>query len=121
MVERDSLFIRLYVDEDVHGDVGVALRQQGYDVLTAIEAKRGGLSDEAQLAYAASEARAIFSFNAADSIALHIDYLDRGEKHAGIIIAKQLSLRETIRRLSFLLNRISADEMQNQLRWLPAA
>jgi len=33
-VQEDPLLIRLYIDEDVHGSVGSALRQRSYDVLT---------------------------------------------------------------------------------------
>ncbi|MBP0018065.1 MAG: hypothetical protein J7647_10965 [Cyanobacteria bacterium SBLK] len=37
------MYIRLYLDEDVHRDLGKALRQQGYEVLTVNEAKNNGL------------------------------------------------------------------------------
>jgi len=84
----DVLFIRLYIDEDVHGDVGIALRQRGYDVITVGEAKRNGLSDREQLAEAAEQNRVIFSFNAADYIALHLEYLSQGRTHAGIVECK---------------------------------
>jgi Domain of unknown function (DUF5615) len=115
----DILFIRLYIDEDVHGDVGVALRQRGYNVITVGEAKRNGLSDAEQLAFAAKQNRVIFSFNVADYIAFHLEYLSQGQTHAGIVVAKQIPIGETVRRLFSLLERISAFEMSNQLRWLP--
>ena len=114
-----ALFICLYIDEDVHGSVGSALRQRGYDVLTVGEAKRGGLSDAEQLDYAANQERTIFSFNATDFIALHLDYLTQGRTHAGIFVAKQIAIGETVRRLLYLLDLLSADDMRNQLRWLP--
>jgi len=118
MLNNNSLFIRLYLDEDVHGDLGVVLRQRGYDVLTVGEAKRNGLSDAQQLAYAAKEGRTIFSFNAADFIALHLDYLSQELTHSGIIISKQIPIGETVRRLLYLLDHVTADEINNQLRWL---
>jgi hypothetical protein len=114
-----SLFIRLYIDEDVHESVAPALRRRGYDVLSVREADRRGLSDTEQLAYAVDQDRAMFSFNAADYIALHLEYLTQGREHAGIIVAKQVPIGETVRRLSILLEQVSADEMRNQLRWLP--
>lgn len=97
----------------------LALRQRGYNVLNVGEAKRSGLSDAEQLTYAAEQGRAIFSFNAADYIALHLEYLTQERTHARIIVAKQIPISETVRRLLHLLNRISAEEIQNQLRWLP--
>lgn len=42
--DRDDLFLRLYINEDVHGSIGSGLRQRGYDVLTVGEAERVGLS-----------------------------------------------------------------------------
>lgn len=119
MSKDDPLFIRLYIDEDVHGSVGSALRQRGYDVLTVGEAKRTGFSDTEQLDYAADQDRAIFSFNAADYIALHLDYLKIGRRHASLVVAKQIPIGETVRRLLHLLDHVSADEIRNQLRWLP--
>ncbi|NEQ21612.1 MAG: hypothetical protein F6K28_20825 [Microcoleus sp. SIO2G3] len=119
MVNDDELFIRLYIDEDVHGDLGVALRQHGYDMLTVNEAERGGFSDAQQLAFAAEQNRTIFTFNAADFIALHLEYLTEERTHAGIVISKQISIKDTVRRLLYLIAHVSADEMYNQLRWLP--
>lgn len=120
-MENDaSLFIRLYIDEDVHESAAPALRRHGYDVLTVREAGRRAFSDSEQLAYAAEQNRALFSFNVTDYIALHLAYLSQEREHAGIIISKQISIGETVRRLLILLNQSSADEMHNQLRWLPS-
>jgi hypothetical protein len=77
-----------------------------------------GWSDAQHLVYAAAEGRAIFTFNAPDYIALHTEYLDEGKSHAGIIVSKQHSLRETIRRLLELLNHVTGDEMRDQFRWI---
>lgn len=81
MVNDEELFIRLYIDEDVHGDLGLALRQHDYDVLTVNEAERGGLSDAQQLAFAAEQNRTIFIFNTTDFIALHLEYLTQERTH----------------------------------------
>lgn len=115
-----SLFIRLYIDEDVHESIAPELRRRGYDVLNTREVNRRGLSDAEQLAYAAAENRTLFSFNAADYTALHKEYLDQGREHAGVVISNQIPIGEAIRRLLILLDRVSADEMQTQLRWLPS-
>jgi predicted nuclease of predicted toxin-antitoxin system len=118
MIIENNLFIRLYLDEDVHGDLGVILRQQGYDVLTVNEANTNGLSDAQQLAFAIKQNRTIFTFNASDFIALHIQYLEQKISHSGIIVSKQIPIKEAKNRLLSLLNEVTADEIYNQLRWL---
>jgi hypothetical protein len=116
-----NLFIRFYMDEDIHNSIGAALRQRGYDALTVREANRNGLSDAEQLAYAAVHNRVLLSFNAADYITLHLEYLAQGQEHAGIVISSQIPIGETVRRLLLLLDQVTADEIRNQLRWLSPA
>jgi len=110
--------IRLYLDENVHKKVATALRLRGYDVTSAHEAKNWGLSDKEQLEFAAGQKRAIFTFNVRDYIILHKQYLKHNKKHYGIIISRQLTLTETINRLSFLLLRYNPEMLINQLIWL---
>ncbi len=112
------LFIRLYLDEDVFKRVAFALRLRHFDVISVHEVGRRGLSDEEQLTYAASEGRTLFTYNTPDYLQLHLEWLERGQDHYGIIVSDQLPIGETIRRLLNLLNRITADEMRNEIRWL---
>lgn len=121
MADETRLFIHLYLDEDVHESLLPALRQQGYDALNVRQANRRGLSDAEQLAYAAEQGQTLFSFNAADYIALHLDYLQTGRSHAGILVAQQMPIGETLRRLLYFLNSMTQDEVCNQLYWLPPA
>jgi predicted nuclease of predicted toxin-antitoxin system len=114
----EPLFITLYLDEDVFKDVAPALRARGFDAISVHELGHYGWSDVEHLACAAAEGRAIFTFDASDYIALHRGYLDEGKSHAGIIVSKQHSIRETLHRLLDLLNRVTAAEMQNQLWWI---
>lgn len=114
------LFIRLYLDEDVHKRVASALRLRNFDAVSAHELGRWGLTDEEQLAYAASQGRALFTYNAGDYLQIHLDWLRRGRTHCGIIVSDQLAVGETVRRLLNLLNQVSADEMHNQVLWLQA-
>jgi predicted nuclease of predicted toxin-antitoxin system len=120
MADENGLFIRLYIDEDVHESLLPALRQHGYEASNVREVNRRSLSDAEQLAFAAAEGFAIFTFNAADYIALHMAYMANGQSHAGIIVAKQMPIGETLRRLIHFLNRFTKDEVRNQLFWLPA-
>jgi uncharacterized protein with PIN domain len=75
---------KLYLDEDVHKKVASALRLKGYDVVSAHEIRKQSFSDSQQLEYAASEQRAIFTFNAGDFNRLHKEYLKNSKKHYGI-------------------------------------
>ena len=120
MPSDESLFIRLYLDEDVHKRLAIALRLRQFDVVSVSELGRKGLSDAAQLSLASEAGRALFTYNAADFLKLHLDWHARGETHAAIILSDQLSLSETLRRLLRLLNYVTADEMRGQAYWLQA-
>ena len=120
MSSEPPLFCRLYLDEDVHRRVAAALRLRHFDVVSAHEVQRWGLSDHEQLSYAATEGRALFTYNAADYVRLHLDWMRSGQQHCGIIVSEQLPVGETVRRLLGLLNRVAADQMRNQLYWLQA-
>ncbi|MCX7841436.1 MAG: DUF5615 family PIN-like protein, partial [Anaerolineae bacterium] len=99
MPSTSSPFIRLYLDEDVHKRVASALRLRHYDVLSAHELGRWGLSDEDQLLFATAEGRALFTFNPRDYVRLHCEWLQHHREHAGIIVSDQLAIGETVRRL----------------------
>jgi len=110
--------MRLYLDEDVHKKVATTLRLRGYDVISAHEIKKWGVRDREQLDFAISQKRVIFTFNVRDYIILHKQCLKSGKKHYGIIISRQLTLAETINRLSVLLLRDNPEMLVNQLIWL---
>lgn len=110
--------IRLYLDEDVHKQVALALRLRGYDVVSAHEIEKWNLSDVEQLEFAAGNSRAIFTFNRGDFAELHNQWLSASKNHCGIITSKQLTLSETIQRLNKLLFVRKSDEIRNQLIWL---
>lgn len=60
MSPESPFFIRLYLDEDVQKRVASAFRLRHFDVATAHEVRRWGLSDEEQLTYTATEGQALF-------------------------------------------------------------
>ena len=109
------LFIRPYWDEDVFKGVAPALRARGFDAVSVHDLQHYGWSDNQHLTYASDHGRAVFSFNAVDYLALYVEYISAERSHAGIVVAKQLPIRETIRRLLDLLNRVTGDELRNQL------
>jgi len=117
---KSPVFIRLYLDEDVHKRVAYALKLRHFDVISAHELGRWGLSDEEQLSYATIEGRALFTYNTSDYLPIHQEWIRRGKEHYGLIVSNQLPIGETIRRMLNLLNRLTADEIRNQIRWLQA-
>jgi hypothetical protein len=113
--------IRLYCDEDsMRHALVLALRKRGVDVLTVLEAGTIEDQDERQLAFAASQGRAIYSYNVGDFCRLHAQWLAEGRSHAGIILAQQLqfSVGEQVRRLARLVDSLSEEEMRNRLEFL---
>lgn len=114
-----SLFIRLYLDEDVSILLAELLRPRGFDVLTSRDAHTLGQSDAAQLSFASAQQRALLTHNRADFEALHLAALRDSRPHSGIIIAnRRHSDMGLARRVMNLLNTFTADEITNQLLYL---
>ena len=112
------LFIDLYLDEDVDVLVADLIRARGFAVLTTREAGQLGTDDATQLAYAVSQQKTFCTHNRADFEALAQSYFTAGQPHYGIIIAVRHDPYELVRRLLVILNQVTADEMQDQLRYI---
>jgi len=110
--------IKLYLDENVPEAVSTALRLRGYDVLTAREAGRTGLSDFDQLRHASSQNRVIFTFNVADFYKIHSECTRKGFNHAGIILSKQLPIGAIVKALLRLLSSMKYEQMEDSVIWL---
>jgi predicted nuclease of predicted toxin-antitoxin system len=110
-----QLFAAIYLDEDIDVLVARLLRVRLHDVATAAEAGQLGKSDPEQLAYAVTHRRAIVTHNRRDFAPLAQQYGASGEHHYGIILAVRRSPYELAQRLLNLLNRVTADEMENQV------
>ena len=98
----------------------MGLRKRGVDILTALEAGTTKATDEQQLAFAAAQGRAIYSFNVGDSCRLHSEWLVEPRSHAGIALARQqqFSVGEQMRRLVRLIGTLSQEDMRNRLEFL---
>lgn len=113
------LYVSLYFDEDVSAGVVQNLRLRGFDVINAREVRHLGLDDEAQMAFAVSEHRAMVTHNRRDFEMLYERYVDEGQTHYGIIIARRRPLdTAVVARLLALLDSVTADQMINQLRYV---
>ena len=74
--------------------------------------------DSEQLAYAVERGSCMVTHNREDFQELHLQYIAESRDHAGIIIAVRRRPYEVARRLVLLLDRITADEMRNQLLYI---
>jgi predicted nuclease of predicted toxin-antitoxin system len=110
--------VSLYLDEDVRVLLAEVLRNRGYNATHALEAGRGGKSDEEQLAYAAKHKKAVLTHNIRDFAVLFKAYEAQGKNHSGIIVSEQLSFNELLRRVLRLLSSHSSDALLNKLVWL---
>jgi uncharacterized protein with PIN domain len=81
------MMIKLYADENLRKAVVEELRQLGYDVLMAYEAKQANqrIPDENVLAFATQQKRAVITYNRKHFIKLH----NHVKKHAGILVCTE--------------------------------
>ena len=114
----NELFIALYLDEDVDVLVADLIRARGFMATTTQEAGQVQNSDAVQLAYAISQQRGLLTHNRVDFEALAQAYFVSSQTHYGIIIAVRRPPHEIARRLLRILNEVTAEEIQNQVRYI---
>ena len=112
------VFIGLYLDEDVNVLIADLLQARGFDVMTVRDAGKLHATDAEQLAYAVSQARTLVTHNRADFEALVQTYFASGQMHYGVIFAVRRSPQAIAQRLLVILNHVTSDEMQNQVRYI---
>jgi predicted nuclease of predicted toxin-antitoxin system len=109
---------KILLNEHLSPRLAAQLRRYGFDVVSSREADLLSSPDAEQLAFAASQQRAILTFNASDFVGLHETYVSEGVEHWGIILSTEEPIRVLMHRLLRLLNSVSAEELKNQVRWL---
>ena len=114
----NRLFIDLYPDEDVNVVVSDLVRARGFRVTTTQDAGQIGKSDAEQLAFAAGQGKTILTHNRVDFEALARRYFEDKRTHSGIIIAVRRHPKELCRRVLILLNSLTADEIEDQIRYI---
>ncbi len=107
--------VRIYLDEDVRPLLAEILRNRGYDVVSCVEKRLFGLSDEEQLNIAIKNERAILTHNIKDFIQLHKRLKDT---HFGIILSDQIPISMLVRRLLKFSATTSLKNLKGQLIWL---
>jgi predicted nuclease of predicted toxin-antitoxin system len=125
-----ALFVRLLCDVMIPAELAEALRAQGYDVAEArllpVEVQQ---DDDAILQEASRQERVVVTCNYSDPqsnfCVIHEQWQSQTKEHAGIILVSQQQISSRSRRwevrdrLLKFLNSYSADEVRNQLWWLP--
>jgi len=86
--------------------------------MTVRDAGKLHATDAEQLAYAVSQARTLVTHNRADFEALVQSYFESGQMHYGVIFAVRRSPQAIAQRLLAILNHVTSDEMQNQVRYI---
>lgn len=115
--------LRFFLDEDsMSHALTTTLRNLGVDVLTALEAGTIKASDAAQLEFATSQQRVLYSYNVGDYYRLHSEFLGLGKPHAGIVLSQQtqFSIGEQARRIAEIAKAISPDDMCDRVEFLGA-
>src|SRR4029077_5899944 len=119
MTGTDRLYIFLYTDEDVTDRLASLLQERGYEAESVLKAGTTGWTDEEQLAFAASRGWTLLTYNRRDFSALARHWPDASPSHAGIILSRQFSIRQTgelLRQVCRLIENVPAGEMRNTVR-----
>lgn len=112
------LFISLYLDEDVNDLVADLLKARGFDITTVQDANKVHKSDAAQLEEAVSRHQILLTHNRVDFEALAKACFATGQIHYGIIFAVRRPPQQIVQRLLIILNHVTSEEMQNQVRYI---
>lgn len=107
--------VKIYLDEDVRPLLAEILRRRGYDVVSCIERKIFGLSDEEQLTIAIKDKRAILTHNIKDFVLLHKKW---ESLHYGIILSEQIYFSILLRRMLRFLAITTPEKVKGSLIWL---
>lgn len=110
--------VKLLLDEHIWEGLTELLLQQGCDVVHIAQSKYRSIDDEPLLALAASERRAVLTFNVRDFVPLVRRWYEAEREHAGVILSVQLPPGELLKQMQNLLATLSADELKNTARWL---
>lgn len=110
--------IKLLLDEHIWEGLAEALRQRGYDVVHINHTPYRGTADEALLTLAASQGRAVLTFDRGDFTKIVGQRFLDGRSHAGVILSKDLPRGELLRRTERLLKTLSAEELADTIRYL---
>jgi len=109
---------KLLLDEHIWAYLAKILREQGFDVIHVNDVDLDATPDEKIMEYAAGKHRAIVTFNVRDFVPLAIQYVEDGKEHYGVVVSKEIEHGELRRRVTKLLESVTAEELMNAVRYL---
>jgi predicted nuclease of predicted toxin-antitoxin system len=109
---------KLLLDEHIWTYLAKILCEQGFDVIHVNEVNLDATPDEEILQFAANEHRAVVTFNVRDFVPLSIQYYEDGKDHYEVVVSKEISYGELRRRVTKLLESVTAEELMNAVRYL---
>ncbi len=115
--------LRIYLDECISPDLASAMRQRGWDVISAHEVGLVGVTDEEQLEFAAQTGRVLLTFDVRDFQELTKRWLQQGREHAGILLCQHLPKQaygKLLKRLEKVRTILTTEQMRNAVVWLGA-
>lgn len=110
--------IRFYLDEDVRPLLADILQERGYDAISAVRLGRIGIADEDHFIFAASQGRALLTFNIRDFIPIAKTWIRNEQAFAGLVVSEQMPLGELLRRTLRLLSQREEKDITNMIVWL---
>lgn len=109
---------KLLLDEQIWVYLATLLREHGFDVIHVYEADLGETPDNEVLRAAVEKHRAVVTFNTRDYVPLARQYSEDGKEHYGIVVSDEIPQGELQRRVTKLLESVSAEELKNMVRFL---
>ena len=109
---------KLLLDEQIWVHLAELLREQGFDVIHVYESDLEQTPDSEVLRSAVENHRAVVTFNTKHFIPLAREYFTEGKEHYGIVVSDEIPQGELQRRVTKLLESVSAEELKNMVRFL---
>lgn len=78
--------MRFLLDENIHPLVAESAWEQDVDVVSVVELRRRGLSDRAQLEFAAEQNRVLVTRNRGDYLVLTREFYQASRPHRGVLL-----------------------------------
>lgn len=112
--------LSLYTDHHIQSAIIAGLRRGGIDVLTTRDEGTGRLEDERLLERATALDRVLLTEDK-DFFRISAQWWSQGREFPGIIHVDQDGARlgQLIEDITLIVRLISADEMRNQIQWVP--
>lgn len=109
---------KLLLDEQIWVYLAKLLRDQGFDVYHVTEMGLEQTPDPMILEKAVENHQAVVTFNIKDFVPLSVEHFEDGKEHYGIVLSDQISQGELQKRVTNLLNSITAEDLKNTVRYL---